>query len=152
VCIEGFERDQKMPKTAKATDQKSKKSEQSQDTSSEKDSKKQVRSVEYSEAVESGALDNKGQAGTGQFDILLDMGVLVTVGLGQTEIPVRRLLQLGPGSVLTLNKSVDSPVDLYLKDAKFAEGDVVVVDGCFGVRIKKIIGVEVEAAETKSDS
>jgi flagellar motor switch protein FliN/FliY len=138
-----------MPKTAKATDQKSKKSEQSQDTASEKDSKKQVQSVELSEAVETG-----GQAGTGQFDILLDMGVSVTVGLGQTEIPVRRLLQLGPGSVLTLSKSVDSPVDLYLKDAKFAEGDVVVVDGCFGVRIKRIIGVEVEAeaAETRANS
>jgi flagellar motor switch protein FliN/FliY len=138
-----------MPKTAKATDQKSKKSEQSQDTASEKDSKKQVQSVELSEAVETGA-----QAGTGQFDILLDMGVSVTVGLGQTEIPVRRLLQLGPGSVLTLSKSVDSPVDLYLKDAKFAEGDVVVVDGCFGVRIKRIIGVEVEAevAETRANS
>jgi flagellar motor switch protein FliN/FliY len=137
-----------MPKTAKATDQKSKKSEQSQDTASEKDSKKQVQSVELSEAVETG-----GQAGTGQFDILLDMGVSVTVGLGQTEIPVRRLLQLGPGSVLTLSKSVDSPVDLYLKDAKFAEGDVVVVDGCFGVRIKRIIGVEVEAevAETRAN-
>jgi len=79
---------------------------------------------------------------------------LVTVGLGRAEIPVRRLLQLGPGSVLTLSKSVDSPVDLYLKDAKFAEGDVVVVDGCFGVRIKRVIGVEVEAeaAETNSNS
>jgi flagellar motor switch protein FliN/FliY len=138
-----------MPKTAKATDQKSKKSEQPQDTASVKDSKKQVQSVELSEAVEAGT-----QAGTGQFDILLDMGVSVTVGLGQTEIPVRRLLQLGPGSVLTLSKSVDSPVDLYLKDAKFAEGDVVVVDGCFGVRIKRIIGVEVEAevAETRANS
>ncbi len=142
-----------MPKTAKATDQKSKKSEQPKDTASEKDSKKQVQSVEFSEAVETGALAPKGQAPKG-FDILLDMGVLVTVSLGQTEIPVRRLLQLGPGSVLTLSKSVDSPVDLYLKDAKFAEGDVVVVDGCFGVRIKRVIGVEVEAeaAETNSNS
>ena len=138
-----------MSKTAKATEEKTKKSEQSQDSVSEKDSKKQVQSVEFSEAVETG-----DQAGTGQFDILLDMAVLVTVGLGRTEIPVRRLLQLGPGSVLTLSKSVDSPVDLYLKDAKFAEGDVVVVDGCFGVRIKRIIGVEVEAevAETRANS
>lgn len=136
-----------MPKTAKATAEKTKKNGQSQDSNSEKDSKKQVQSVEFSEAAENGA-----QAGTGQFDILLDMDVLVTVGLGQTEIPVRRLLQLGPGSVLTLSKSVDSPVDLYLKDAKFAEGDVVVVDGCFAVRIKRIIGAAVapEVAETRA--
>jgi flagellar motor switch protein FliN/FliY len=84
----------------------------------------------------------------------LDLDVLVTVALGQTEIPVKRLLQLGPGSVLTLGKSVDAPVDLYLKDAKFAEGDVVIVDGCFAVRIKRIIGTEVEpeTAQAKDSS
>jgi flagellar motor switch protein FliN/FliY len=69
------------------------------------------------------------------------MDVPVTVVLGTTQIPVRRLLQLGPGSVLKLEKSIEAPADLYLKDARFAEADVVVVDNQFAIRIKQILGV-----------
>jgi flagellar motor switch protein FliN/FliY len=75
----------------------------------------------------------------GQIDILLDMDVPVTVILGATQIPVRRLLQLGPGSVLRLDKSVDAPAELFLKDSKFAEAEVVVVDNRFAVRITQIV-------------
>jgi flagellar motor switch protein FliN/FliY len=75
----------------------------------------------------------------GQIDILLDMDVSVAVTLGTTRIPVRRLLQLGPGSVLKLDKSVEAPAELYLKDSKFAEAEVVVVDNHFAVRITQIV-------------
>ncbi len=124
-----------MAKTAKATEVKEDKS--TQDNTSQTDSKKQVQTVEFPDAVET-----ETTAPTGKFDILLDMNVPVTVCLGQTEITVRRLLQLGPGSVLKLNKPIDNPADLYLKDAKFATGDVVIVDGRFAIRIKRIIGIE----------
>jgi len=98
---------------------------------------KQAQSVEFPEA------SGKEAAGApNKLDILLDMSVPVAVSLGRTEIPVRRLLQLGPGSVLKLDKPIDEPADLFLKDAKFAAGDVVVVDGRFAVRIKQIIGAE----------
>jgi len=62
------------------------------------------------------------------------------VVLGTTQVPIRRLLQLGPGSVLKLEKSIETPVDLYLKDSKFAEADVVVVESQFAVRIRQILG------------
>jgi len=75
----------------------------------------------------------------GQIDILLDMDVPVTVILGTTRVPVRRLLQLGPGSVLRLDKSVEAPAELFLKDSKFAEAEVVVVDNRFAVRITQIV-------------
>jgi flagellar motor switch protein FliN/FliY len=75
----------------------------------------------------------------GQIDILLDMDVSVTVTLGATRIPVRRLLPLGPGSVLKLEKPVDAPAELFLKDSKFAEAEVVVVDNRFAVRITQIV-------------
>jgi flagellar motor switch protein FliN/FliY len=97
--------------------------------------KTQVREVQFAEAPA-----DAGTASAGQFDILLDMSVPVTVVLGETQIPVRRLLQLGPGSVLQLERSIEAPADLYLKDSKFAEVDVVVVEDRFAVRIKKIIG------------
>jgi flagellar motor switch protein FliN/FliY len=79
-------------------------------------------------------------------DILLDMNIPVTVTVGQAEIPVRRLLQLGPGSVLKLDKPIEEPADLYLKDSKFATGNVVIVEGQFAIRIQQILGAGAVAA------
>lgn len=81
-------------------------------------------------------------SGSGQLDILLDMDVSVVVALGETQIPIRRLLQLGPGSVLELDKAVDAPADLYLRGTKFAEGEIVVVDDRFGLRVQRILGIQ----------
>jgi len=99
--------------------------------------KTQVQPVDFPDVS-----DTNPVASTGQFDIFLDVDAAVTVVLGKVEIPVRRLLQLGPGAVLELDKSIEAPVDLYLQESKFAEGDVVVVDDCFAIRIKQIMGLE----------
>ena len=111
------------------------------------DSKKQAQSVEFSETAET---DVSGPAGS--IDILLDMNVPVRVTIGQTEIPVRRLLQLGPGAVLKLNKPINEPVELYLSDTKFAEGSVVVVEERFAVKITQILGVTDSADQTNEKS
>jgi flagellar motor switch protein FliN/FliY len=116
----------------------------SQKDSPPSDAKKQAQSVGFPEAVEA---DVVGAGGS--IDILLDMKVPVTVILGRTEMPVQRFLRLGPGSVLKLDKSIDEPVDLYLKDAKFATGSVVVVEDRFAVRIKQILGLGEAADKTK---
>ena len=116
-----------------------------EEAAQQQDTKKQVQSAEFSEAVEAEV------AGTGgSIDILLDMTVPVTVTIGQTDIPVQRLLRLGPGSVLKLDKSIDEPVDLYLRSTRFATGSVVVVDGRFAVRIKQILGLG-DAVETPDE-
>ncbi len=107
-----------------------------EDTEQQEDAKKQVQSAEFSEVGQS---DASGAGGS--IDILLDMNIPVTVTIGQTEIPVQRLLRLGPGSVLKLDKSIDEPVDLHLRNTRFATGSVVVVDGCFAVKIKQILGL-----------
>jgi flagellar motor switch protein FliN/FliY len=118
------------------------KQDQQEDTA-QADAKKQVQSVEFSEAVETGA------AGAGgSIDILLDLGVPITVAIGEAEITIQRLLQLGPGSVVKLEKSIGEPADLYLKDAKFATGNVVVVDGRFAVKITQILGLGDAADKT----
>jgi flagellar motor switch protein FliN/FliY len=100
------------------------------------ESKTKAQAAEFTEAVETPA----SGAGT-QIDILLDMSVPVTVTIGSTMVPIRRLLHMGPGSVIKLDKSVDTPMDLYLKDTKFATGSIVVVDGHFAVKIKQILGL-----------
>ncbi len=102
----------------------------------QEDSKTQAQSAEFSE------VNATGDAGAGgSIDLLLDVNIAVTVAIGQTEIPVRRLLQLGPGSVLELDKSIDEPADLYLRDTRFATGSVVVVDGRFAVKVQQILGL-----------
>lgn len=134
-----------MPKTATATAEKQAEDQTPQDGASQADSKQQVQSVEFPEAVET-----ESAGPVGKFDILLDMSVPITVALGQTEIPIRRLLQIAPGSVLELGKPVEAPVEVYLRDAKFATGDVVVVDGRFAVRIKQVIGASTEPEATEA--
>ena len=120
-----------MPETAQATEEQVA---QNQDASS--DAKTKAQAADFPEAAETSTTG----AG-GSIDILLDMTIPVTVTIGSTQIPIRRLLQLGPGSVVRLDKSVDEPMDLYLKDTKFATGSVVVVDGRFAVKIKEILGL-----------
>jgi flagellar motor switch protein FliN/FliY len=102
----------------------------------QEDSKTQAQSAEFSE------VNATGDTGAGgSIDLLLDVNIAVTVAIGKTEIPVRRLLRLGPGSVLELDKSIGEPADLYLRDTRFATGSVVVVDGRFAVKIKQILGL-----------
>ena len=100
------------------------------------ESKTKAQAAEFTEAVASPT-----NGASSSIDILLDMSVPVTVTIGSTQVPIRRLLHLGPGSVIKLDRSVDSPMDLYLKDTKFATGSIVVVDGHFAVKIKQILGL-----------
>jgi len=102
----------------------------------QEDSKTQAQSAEFPEVTATG-----DTGAGGNINLLLDVNMAVTVAIGQTEIPVRRLLQLGPGSVLELDKSIDEPADLYLRDTRFATGSIVVVDGRFAVKIKQILGL-----------
>lgn len=107
-----------------------------QEDAPQTDNRKQAQSVELSEAT-----GPEAAGPGGSIDILLDMNVPITVTIGRTEMSVQRLLQLGPGSVMKLDKSIDEPADLYLKDTRFATGNIVVVDGRFAVKIEKIFGL-----------
>jgi flagellar motor switch protein FliN/FliY len=75
----------------------------------------------------------------GQLDLLLDTTMQVSVRLGQAELPARELIQLGPGSVLTLDRQAGQPVDLLLRGIPFAMGKLVVVGEQLGVKIEEIL-------------
>ena len=94
----------------------------------------EVQSAELPEAEDSPPVGPGGQV-----DILLDTALTVSASLGETEMEVRDLLQLGPGSVLKLDRRVVEPVDLVLRGIKFAKGVLVVVGDRLGVRIKEIL-------------
>jgi flagellar motor switch protein FliN/FliY len=118
----------------KTTEQPTQDSSEAHSNSTETATNVQAQVAEFPEAPAEG--QNTGHAG---IDLLLDMDVTVTVAIGQTDIPIQRLLQLGPASILKLDKPVSEPVDLFLKDSKFATGTVVVVDDKFAVKIEDIL-------------
>ena len=101
------------------------------------DSKTQVQSAELPETT-----DEETVSAGGSIDLLLDTDVPVSVVIGKNEMQVRQLLQLGPGSVVKLDKPIDEPADLYLRDTKFATGNIVVADGQFAIRIKQVLSLD----------
>jgi len=111
--------------------------EQTQQEQTQGNQQTEAQNAEFAEAQDTG-----GATGEENLDILLDINMPIAVNLGKTEVPFRRLLQLGPGSVLQLDKTIGQPAELYVQDINFATGDVVVLDGCFAVRIKEILGSE----------
>jgi flagellar motor switch protein FliN len=73
-------------------------------------------------------------------DLLLDVQLDLSVELGRSAMPVKEVLQLGPGSVVELDKLGGEPVDVLVNGRLIARGEVVVVDENFGVRITEIVG------------
>jgi len=95
--------------------------------------------------VEQEAAAQEPPAGSGRetssknLDLLLDVNLQITVELGRKEMNFGDILQLGRGSIVELNKMADEPVDIYVNQSKIAQGEVVVVDEHFGVRVTKLL-------------
>jgi len=83
---------------------------------------------------------SSGSNGNGaNLDMLMDLEMPITIELGRTKLTIKNILKLGQGSIIELDKLSGDPVDVYINDRKFAEGEVVVVDENFGVRITEIV-------------
>jgi flagellar motor switch protein FliN/FliY len=72
------------------------------------------------------------------FDLLLDVALPVSVSFGRTSLQIREVLKLNTGSIVELNRFVAEPVDVIVNDCVIARGEVVVVDGNYGVRITQL--------------
>jgi len=75
-------------------------------------------------------------------ELILDIPLEVKVELGRTTRKIREVLELGPGSVVELDKLAGEPVDILVNEKLFAKGEVVVIDENFGVRITDILTIE----------
>ena len=73
------------------------------------------------------------------FDMIMDIPVALTVELGRTRISIRNLLQLGHGSVVELDGLAGEPMDVLINGTLIAQGEVVVVNEKFGIRLTDII-------------
>lgn len=78
----------------------------------------------------------------GNLELLFDVTLPLVVELGRTRLSVREILDLGPGSIIELDKLAGEPVDLYVNDVLFARGEVVVIEENFGIRITEIVSPE----------
>ena len=96
-------------------------------------------SVEVQDVDLPEAADQPAGGPGGQIGMLLDAAMPLSVRLGRVSLQVRELLQLGPGSVLKLDKQVGEPAEIFLRDALFASGHLVVVGDRLGIRIKDVL-------------
>lgn len=84
--------------------------------------------------------DGESEALSGtNLELLLDVSLRVAVELGRTDLTIKDVLALGPGSVVELDKLAGEPVDILVNDRLIAKGEVVVVDENFGVRVTDIV-------------
>jgi flagellar motor switch protein FliN/FliY len=81
----------------------------------------------------------KNEASSRRLDMLLDVPLEVNVELGRTRMTIQDLLQLGPGSVIELDKVAGEALDILVNGRLVARGEAVVVNDKFGIRITDIV-------------
>ena len=74
-----------------------------------------------------------------ELDMILDIPVQVAVELGRTKITIKNLLQLAHGSVVELDAMAGEPMGVFVNGTLIAQGEVVVVNDKFGIRLTDII-------------
>jgi flagellar motor switch protein FliN/FliY len=89
------------------------------------------------------AFQNFGQANPAaagnDINMILDIPVQLTVELGRTRIPIKHILQLAQGSVVELDALAGEPMDVLVNGYLIAQGEVVVVNDKFGIRLTDIV-------------
>ena len=73
------------------------------------------------------------------FDLLMDVELPVSVSFGHVALPLKDVLKLAAGSVIELDRTIDEPVEVIVNNCVVARGEVVVVEGNYGVRIQQIM-------------
>ena len=82
---------------------------------------------------------SEGAAATNDINMILDIPVQLTVELGRTRIPIKHILQLAQGSVVELDALAGEPMDVLVNGYLIAQGEVVVVNDKFGIRLTDIV-------------
>ncbi|GAB4037131.1 MAG: flagellar motor switch protein FliN [Rubrivivax sp.] len=82
---------------------------------------------------------NAGNGAGNDINMILDIPVQLTVELGRTRIPIKHILQLAQGSVVELDALAGEPMDVLVNGFLIAQGEVVVVNDKFGIRLTDIV-------------
>lgn len=86
-----------------------------------------------------GSISGKPGNRSTNIDLLMDVNLRITVELGRTYMTLRQVLELQQGAVIELDRLAGDPVDIFINERLFAQGEVIVVDDKFGVRITRLI-------------
>ena len=89
-------------------------------------------------AVRATRVEEHSIQGSRTMDLLLDVELPVSISFGKTCLPLRDVLKLTTGSIVELNRTATDPVDVLVNHRLLARGEVVVVEGNYGVRIQQI--------------
>jgi flagellar motor switch protein FliN/FliY len=76
------------------------------------------------------------------YDLLMEVDLPISVSFGRAQIPLRDVLKLNSGSIVELNRTISDPVEIIVNNCVIARGEVVVVEGNYGVRIQQVISRE----------
>ena len=77
--------------------------------------------------------------GGGTLDLLMDLELPVNVSFGKTQMPLQQILKWTTGSIVELENTVNEPVEIVINNCVIARGEVVVVEGNYGVRVQEIV-------------
>jgi flagellar motor switch protein FliN len=102
----------------------------------EKNSKIKAKEVEFDDFDESNL--RSGSGSMEKLTFLSDLQLNVYIELGRTQMQIKDILELERGYVIELDKLASEPVDIYANNKKIAEGEVVVIDKHFGIRITNL--------------
>lgn len=84
------------------------------------------------------SVSKTGNEDGGNLAVLMDVQLPVSIRFGETEMILEEIVKLGVGSVIELNSGIDQPVELIVNNRILARGEVVTVDGFYGIRITEI--------------
>ncbi len=95
---------------------------------------------------------SEAQNGRSNLDLLLDVSIPISVEVGRTQMSLDGILDLVPGSVVTLDKKAEEPVDLRVNGKLVARGEVVLVDDVYGIRLTQILDTagRIESLQTEA--
>jgi flagellar motor switch protein FliN/FliY len=85
------------------------------------------------------ALDEETVRRSKRMDLLLDVELPVSVSFGRAQLLLKDVIKLTTGSIIELNRSISEPVDVIVNNCVIARGEVVVVEGNFGVRVHEVV-------------
>jgi flagellar motor switch protein FliN/FliY len=80
-----------------------------------------------------------GEGGKIDLDLLMDVQVTLSVEIGRTRLPIKDLLALNQGSIVSLERGVNEPLDLMVNGTLIARGEVVESGGQFGLRLIDVV-------------
>jgi flagellar motor switch protein FliN/FliY len=83
-----------------------------------------------------------GSTGNKALDLLMDIELPIVIELGRSQMSLKRILELGPGAIVEMDRLAGEPVDILINGKVVARGEVVVVDENFGVRIISLVSPE----------